>query len=1042
MPNVYFAGQEGPNIYFAGEDQNRQQQETIRNVAVIAHVDHGKTTLSDALLHKAGLLHKNRVGDQETGRSLDTLKDEKERGITIKSAAITLNLQVEKEVMEEAKRREQVSHDTEASDDVNVEKEVYVGNLPRNIAEDELKVFFSDHDVGDVLVTFFNAKRSYALVKGDRKILALNGFQLNGRSIVVEPSGDDPMSRLRDFCVSESLSMPTLSVKEVREDGDDDDLTGVGYAALASWTALGGVVIQAPGSYGTRKAARYATAEVCICFLERQKRDHQNIESERKELEAPKEEPPKKESTESNAGLVPLVVNLIDSPGHIEFNAEVTAALRVSDGALVVVDAVEGKAVQTEEVLVQALREGVAPVLMINKVDRLIMDLQLSASEVYDKMLHVVDDINIFIAAHQLEAFPDQRVSFEQGSVCFGSGYFGWSCSIDTFLTTRYTGSADKEKRRAFLMRRDNFIKHIIRPIMRMHRACCVLPWLKEEANDADPVTRAAGLLRKIPGLSGVRLLASDEDPTTIQPRKLLKKAMMAWLPAADALTAMIALHVPSPIRAQKLRAPILYSGDLQDDSGLAIARCDPNGPVVVYISKMSPANGPKDKRMLAFGRVFSGTMFTGDTLRALRTDGSEAHVKVGRIKICGIGGSMTTVASAFAGQLVAVEGIDQALNKAGTLTNSPEGFAIRHMRMSVTPTMQHSVRPKDRRNLTKMVTELRRIVNADATALFYRDKETEEYILAGAGDLHIEVLVSSLLEASGIEVELSDPIIAYRETVSVPSPVPALAKSDNKHNRIYMTASPLEKDLVDALTSELANVDPKDLGKDLVSRYRWSPAETTKIWAIGPEPLGDGNEVSDTDFPTCILVDSTFGLQIPKDFRDNVVAAFQQVVRDGVLVHAPMRGVRFDLVDAKYHSDAPHRRPNSVVPTASRAIRGAFLLAEPHLLEPIYRINITGGRNTLNGAFSIVGQRSGQIEDVASTDLSETIQAVVPVRCATGMADVLRLATQGHAHFSSFYDGMQLIPTNEEAEVISDARQRKHLVDAVPTATDFIDKL
>ena len=198
----------------------------------------------------------------------------------------------------------------------------------------------------------------------------------------------------------------------------------------------------------------------------------------------------KTEESNDGDGLVPLVINLIHSPGQIRFNAEVSAVLRVSDGALLVVDAVEGKAVQTKELLIEALNEGITPVLMLNKVDRLFIQ-QFGPEEIYDSMQRVVDDINIFIAAHQLNDLPDQQVSFENGFVCFGSGYFGWSCSIDSFLHLFQKAGSEGEKRaiRKPLSKRENFIRHIIKPIMRMHHAAGVLPSYKKDLKDVDRLT-------------------------------------------------------------------------------------------------------------------------------------------------------------------------------------------------------------------------------------------------------------------------------------------------------------------------------------------------------------------------------------------------------------------------------------------------------------------------------------------------------------------------------------------------------------------------
>ena len=235
--------------------------------------------------------------------------------------------------------------------------------------------------------------------------------------------------------------------------------------------------------------------------------------------------------------------------------------------------------------------------------------------------------------------------------------------------------------------------------------------------------------------------------------------------------------------------------------------------------------------------------------------------------------------------------------------------------------------------------------------------------------------------------------------------------------------------------------LNEKSLRQELVGSFGWNASDAARIWAVGPEPRTHG-ELSDAERPTCMLVDSTFGLQIPQDARENIVSAFQQVVQRGVIVHAPMRGVRFDLVDAKFHPDSVHRRPNSVVPTASRAMQGAFLMAEPCLVEPMYKVEISGETGCLNSVYAIIGQRSGTIIDASSTESADMIQALVPVRCSFGLSGSLHHTTKGRAFCTCVYNGMQLVPASETETIITETRKQKFLSEKPPTADEFTDKL
>jgi hypothetical protein len=226
-------------------------------VAVIAHVDHGKTTLSDALLHKAGLLHRERVGDQKTGRSLDTLKDEKERGITIKSAAITLDsLMIRERVLMDLSWPPVPSlalegslsftncdegADTENSCSPDKETVLYIGNLSGDLRTKEgLLDFLSNHGV-ELLDLKMHARRSYAMITVDSqndqdisKVFALGGAKANdGTNLAVQVAGESPMSHLKALCQAQKLTLPTFSVALGSADGD------AGFVSTATWSAFG-----------------------------------------------------------------------------------------------------------------------------------------------------------------------------------------------------------------------------------------------------------------------------------------------------------------------------------------------------------------------------------------------------------------------------------------------------------------------------------------------------------------------------------------------------------------------------------------------------------------------------------------------------------------------------------------------------------------------------------------------------------------------------------------------------------------------------------
>jgi len=132
-------------------------------------------------------------------------------------------------------------------------------------------------------------------------------------------------------------------------------------------------------------------------------------------------------------GQEPFLINLIDSPGHVDFSSEVTAALRITDGAMVVVDCIEGCAVQTETVLRQSLQERVKPCLFVNKVDRCILELQMEPEDMYGRFRKAVEDVNVIIATYNDALMGDVQVDPARGTVAFGSGLHGWGFNVERF---------------------------------------------------------------------------------------------------------------------------------------------------------------------------------------------------------------------------------------------------------------------------------------------------------------------------------------------------------------------------------------------------------------------------------------------------------------------------------------------------------------------------------------------------------------------------------------------------------------------------------
>merc|ERR1712142_371720 len=651
-----------------------------------------------------------------------------------------------------------------------------------------------------------------------------------------------------------------------------------------------------------------------------------------------------KQEKDGNAFLI----NLIDSPGHVDFSSEVTAALRVTDGALVVVDCVSGVCVQTETVLRQAIAERIKPVLFMNKMDRALLELQLEQEELYQTFQRIVENVNVITATYNDDSGPmgEMRVDPSKGSVGFGSGLHGWAFSVKEFAdiysglfkvpaaklmgklwgenffnkkTKKWAKVKDMDNERAFNM-------YILDPIFRLFD--CIMNFKKEET---------AKLLDTLK----IKLPVDDRDK---EGKALLKVVMRTWLPAGDTLFYMITIHLPSPVTAQKYRAEMLYEGPADDAACTGIKNCDTDAPLMMYISKMVPTS---DKgRFYAFGRVFSGKVGSGMKVRIMGPNfvpGSKADLYEKSIQrsILMMGRFVEHIEDVPAGNICGLVGVDQFLVKTGTITTFKDAHNMKVMKFSVSPVVRVAVEPKNPADLPKLVEGLKRLAKSDPMVQCIIE-ESGEHIVAGAGELHLEICLKDLEEDHAcIPLKKSDPVVSYRETVETASSITCLSKSPNKHNRLFMTAVNMPDGLPEDIDSGevTSRQDFKLRGRYLADKYEWDVGEARKIWCFGPEGTGPN-----------MVIDVSKGVQYLNEIKDSVVAGFQWASKEGVLCDENMRGVRFNIHDVTLHADAIHRGGGQIIPTARRCFYACVLTAEPRLLEPVYLVEIQCPQDATGG--------------------------------------------------------------------------------------------
>lgn len=755
------------------------------------------------------------------------------------------------------------------------------------------------------------------------------------------------------------------------------------------------------------------------------------------------------------------LINLIDSPGHVDFSSEVTAALRITDGAVVVVDCIEGVCVQTETVLRQAMAEKIKPVLMVNKLDRAFLELHMDPEEAYQNFRKAVESVNVIISPFEAEdpeadykagGMGGVQVDPASGTVAFGSGLQQWGFTLKKFaimyaqkfgikpedMMKRLWGdyfldsSTKKWKKgnpdrniQAGLKRA--FVQFILDPIAQMCDAI-----MNEKKKKTQKMLKAVGVTLK-----------GDELDLTGKP--LLKRVMQKWLPAADSLLEMMIVHLPSPQRAQKYRVPVLYEGPLDDEAAQAIRQCDGSTGLMMYVSKMVPTS---DKgRFYAFGRVFAGKVGTGQKVRIMGPNyipgkKKDLHIKSIQRTLIMMGRYVEHVPDVPAGNNVAMVGIDQYLLKTGTITTIEDAHNFKTMKYSVSPVVRVAVDVKNPQDLPKLVEGLKRLSKSDPLVLCLTE-ESGEHIVAGAGELHLEICLKDLAEdfMGGAPIKISDPVVSYRETVTAESDRVCLSKSANKHNRLYTKAMPMNEGIAEAIDE--GEVGPRDdfktRGRLLADKYGMDVGEARKIWCFGPDGTGPN-----------FLIDAAKGVQYLNEIKDHCVSGFQWATKEGPMAEEQVRGLMIRVLDVTLHADAIHRGAGQILPTARRVTYASMLTASPSLLEPMYLADISCPQDSMGGIYGVLTQRRGHVTGEHQVPGSPIVnlKAFLPVAESFGFTAALRSKTGGKAFPQCSFDHWSLMGSNptepgtKTNQVVLEIRKRKGINPDIPPLDRYLDKL
>ena len=466
----------------------------------------------------------------------------------------------------------------------------------------------------------------------------------------------------------------------------------------------------------------------------------------------------------------------------------------------------------------------------------------------------------------------------------------------------------------------------------------------------------------------------------------------------------------------------------------------------MMYVSKMVPTS---DKgRFYAFGRVFSGTIATGQTVRILGpefTAGSKTDLYVKKVQrtVLMMGRYVEQMANAPCGNTIGLVGIDTYLLKSGAICTAEDAHPIVTMKYSVSPVVRVAVDVKNASDLPKLMEGLKRLAKSDPLVLCFT-ATTGEHIVAGAGELHLEICLKDLAEdfMKGAPLKISEPVVSFCETVDAKTDIDCIAKSPNKHNRIYLRAEPISQELVADLEAEkitMEQMDSKTRIKALVE-HGWTKDEASKAWSFGCPPEARAN----------VLVDATKGVQYLHEVKDSMVGGFIQASAAGIICDSAMRGIKFCLQDMTMHADAIHRGAGQIMPPCKRAMFACQIRSEPRVMEPLYLVDITVPNSQMSGVYNTLNQRRGTVdvtEERPGTPLVK-VKAYLPVLESFGFTQLLRQNTSGTAFPQMIFshwdqvNGNPLVEDSQANKIVMAVRKRKGMKEGLPKFGDYYDKL
>ena len=708
----------------------------------------------------------------------------------------------------------------------------------------------------------------------------------------------------------------------------------------------------------------------------------------------PRSERTSNKQDESRNGMTRYLVNLIDSPGHVDFAGQVITATRLCDGAIVVVDAVEGVCPQTLSVLRLAHQDNLTPTLFINKIDRLISELNLTPSDASTCLTKLVEQVN---AANAMIRGDDFCFDPRHGNVLFGSATEGWAFGIEDFVGrgAKKLGIEGDELRSALWG--DYYFDIKTGKILD-----------KSESGERSRTLFAALILESIWSVysadSTKQAVIAKSLNLTFDAKIGLRSLMSAWLPLAQKLFAMIVDKIPTPsCKGNSLSSSI-----------------SPKVNTVGEISKLIDAQG----KLIGMARLFKGRLTVGQSIYVLqakydpatRTPGTWTQISIQALYILMGRGDTAPVEQVYEGNVFGISAeqpLEDFVYKAATISDSLEcPSLLQEACATVQPLVRVALQPTNISNWDTLKAGLHALCQSDPSAS-YIEATCGELLLNCVGELHLEQCLKDLRERfCKCEIETSAPIVPFRETVI---------------DERWVMNEDAKTMLLEGPDQEVQEVAMAVLN-DIQIGFRVVFTEHQDWIAL---EQGKNN---------CRLL---FNRTIPADISKilpSIMSAFRLTIDAGPFCGEPLEGVTFLICQLSMSESLTNL--GALITLCRSAMHNALLYHRPRLLLSTFSVSIQTTSAFLGRTYSLLSRRHSRI---LSSDYNEqttlhTINATIPVLESWGFTDELRTKTSGLAMPQLVFSGFEMLDedifgtadkANEgDEEVIASGRAQKYLLD------------